>query len=677
MARLWAETGLVTSVLGVTALGYLALAERLVGVFSDLSAAAIVPVSQVLFAKIRDSADRLRTWYRTASSLTYAAVAPFMSMLLVGAPVIVPLLYGEGWEESIVLVQVLSVAAVLVIGAVLDHGLFYGVGRPGEWFSYAVVVDALTVTVTAVAVRPGLLTVAIGFLLVAALATSVRTVLVARLIDCTPWFLVRPVLPILAAAGLASAIGAMVIAGTADLPRDPATCAARHGLHGYLCRRDASSLPPDARSRPRSPPPACGSTHWSVDSDEAGGGGMTRPRKQSLPTNVGPCVLWFAETPWDGLAGTDKMLVEAADRPVVWVDAPSPPHRPGGRWLPAPLGGVELVRVAPLLVRVTPFVFPMSSRRPMRHPSATVVVAQVRAALRRLGATPASVVAHPSLYLGRWGKDVLRALYGTDDYEAGSELMGISPAWLRQLTARSIMDADVSIAVTPALADKWRQMGADPVVLPNGCQVPEMASHSTSPSPSPKDGPPTVGLVGHLSARIDIGILEAIAEVGFTLLIAGPYDDRWEPARFRHLVERANVEYIGVIPSWQIPALLGQVDVGITPFLDSEFNRASFPLKTLEYLGAGLPVVSTDLPASRWIAQDMNGQMHGDAIRNHLAIASRQEDFVLQVGRLAGIRAPSVQAERRRYAAQHSWQSRWSTLMSMVEASRNTQQFHQ
>ena len=218
MARLWAETGLVTAVLGVTALGYLALAQRLVQVFSDLSAAAIVPVSQVLFAKIRDSADRLRSAYRTASSLTYAAVAPFMSMLLVGAPVIVPLLYGDGWDESIVLVQVLSVAAVLVIGAVLDHGLFYGVGRPGAWLVYAVAVDVATVAVTAVAVQQGLLTVAIGFLVVAAFATSVRTVLVARLIDCRPWLLVRSVLPILAAAVLASGVGAATIAGTAEVP---------------------------------------------------------------------------------------------------------------------------------------------------------------------------------------------------------------------------------------------------------------------------------------------------------------------------------------------------------------------------------------------------------------------------------------------------------------------------
>lgn len=218
MSRLWAETGLVTAVLGVTAMGYLAVAQRLVQVFSDLSAASIVPVSQVLFARIRDAAERLQSAYRTASSLTYAAVAPFMAMLLVGAPVIVPLLYGDGWDQSILLVQALSLAAVLVIGAVLDHGLFYGVGRPGTWLSFALAVDIVTVAVTAIAVRHSLLAVAIGFLAVAVLATGVRIVLVARLLDCTPWFLARPVLPILAAAALASSIGAALITGTTDVP---------------------------------------------------------------------------------------------------------------------------------------------------------------------------------------------------------------------------------------------------------------------------------------------------------------------------------------------------------------------------------------------------------------------------------------------------------------------------
>ena len=307
----------------------------------------------------------------------------------------------------------------------------------------------------------------------------------------------------------------------------------------------------------------------------------------------------------------------------------------------------------------------------MRRPSAAVVVAQVRAVLRHLGAMPTSVVAHPSLYLGRWGGDIVQTLYGTDDYEAGSDLMGVSPAWLHQLTARSIGVADVTVAVTPALADKWQQLGADPVVLPNGCRVPEPGSLAKRRRVLPEDRPPTVGLVGHLSARIDMGILEAIAASDLTLLMAGPYDRRWAPARFTRLVERHNVDYLGVVPSSDVPALLGRMDVGITPYTMSEFNQASFPLKTLEYLGSGLPVVTTDLPASRWIAQDMQDRIPQGRVHDHLAIAATQVDFVAEVGRLASAPAEELDAQRRRYAALHSWQSRWSALTSLIDATRD------
>ena len=43
------------------------------------------------------------------------------------------------------------------------------------------------------------------------------------------------------------------------------------------------------------------------------------------------------------------------------------------------------------------------------------------------------------------------------------------------------------------------------------------------------------------------------------------------------------------------------MDVGLVPYGMSEFNRWSFPMKALEYLSAGLPVVSTSLPAMQWL----------------------------------------------------------------------------
>ena len=76
--------------------------------------------------------------------------------------------------------QALAVAGIITLGAMLDHGLFYGLGRPGTWLAYAVVVDGATVATTAVAVRWGLVGVAVGFVIVAFFATVARWLLVSR-----------------------------------------------------------------------------------------------------------------------------------------------------------------------------------------------------------------------------------------------------------------------------------------------------------------------------------------------------------------------------------------------------------------------------------------------------------------------------------------------------------------
>ncbi|WP_141881771.1 oligosaccharide flippase family protein [Homoserinimonas aerilata] len=53
MFRAWAEAAIISTVLGMAALGYLNIAQRLVQIVQDLTGAALVPVSTVAFAKIR------------------------------------------------------------------------------------------------------------------------------------------------------------------------------------------------------------------------------------------------------------------------------------------------------------------------------------------------------------------------------------------------------------------------------------------------------------------------------------------------------------------------------------------------------------------------------------------------------------------------------------------------
>jgi O-antigen/teichoic acid export membrane protein len=218
LCRAWAEAAIISATLGLTALGYLNIAQRLVQIVQDLTGAALVPVSTVAFARIRDSADRLRGAYVRALRVTYAALSPIMIVLAVAAPLIIPVVFGPGWEESARIAQILALAGLMVVGATLDHGLFYGLGKPGRWFAYAVVVDLCTVTATVITAQWGLEAVALGFLIVAVGATASRWFLVARLLQAPPRLLAGPFVFLTVSALVGGGVGWAVLQLSMGLP---------------------------------------------------------------------------------------------------------------------------------------------------------------------------------------------------------------------------------------------------------------------------------------------------------------------------------------------------------------------------------------------------------------------------------------------------------------------------
>jgi teichuronic acid biosynthesis glycosyltransferase TuaH len=190
-------------------------------------------------------------------------------------------------------------------------------------------------------------------------------------------------------------------------------------------------------------------------------------------------------------------------------------------------------------------------------------------------------------------------------------------------------------------------MGANVLLVPNGVRADSYTDLDTvPPAPDVNLPRPVAGVVGQLSARIDITLLEAVVSAGCSLLMVGPVDPAWEPARLEALCARPNVRLVGFQPYDRLGGYLRHIDVGLTPYVPSEFNRASFPLKTLEYLAAGKPTVSTDLPATRWLDTDL------------VHIADGADDFAKAAISLAETDTPQLAKARRDFAEQHSWRAR-------------------
>lgn len=218
MLRAWGEAAVISSRLGSAMLGYMSIAQRLVQIVQDLTGSAIVPVTNVAFAKIRESKERLRHAYLRALRMTYFVLSLPLTIVAVAAPLIIPIMFGSGWEQSYQVAQILAVAGSLSVGAWLDHGLYYAVGRPGAWFRYAVVIDALTLLTTVLTVRWGLVAIAWGFLGVATFATVVRWFLVDRILQAGLRTIVGPFLYLVVVVVCAGAAGWAVMLLTEGLP---------------------------------------------------------------------------------------------------------------------------------------------------------------------------------------------------------------------------------------------------------------------------------------------------------------------------------------------------------------------------------------------------------------------------------------------------------------------------
>lgn len=57
-----------------------------------------------------------------------------------------------------------------------------------------------------------------------------------------------------------------------------------------------------------------------------------------------------------------------------------------------------------------------------------------------------------------------------------------------------------------------------------------------------------------------------------------------------------NIHYLGPIPYPELPSYAAEFDVGLMPWLQTEWIERCNPIKLKEYLALGFPIVSTPFP---------------------------------------------------------------------------------
>ena len=382
------------------------------------------------------------------------------------------------------------------------------------------------------------------------------------------------------------------------------------------------------------------------------------PRATLVPSSGGwnDLVVFCAGTPWDGHRLGAQHIAErlAAITPVLYVDPPI--ARRGLKrkpFLRQAVEGASLRVLGPRLARLSTLVPPGKTRPGLRGVAERLFRRQIGGAVDQLGARVlATIVAPPHFDVFGVRPERHRVHLASDDFLAGARMQGVSSSWVARREREVARSADLIVATSPVLVEKWRRLGHDPLLIPNGCDYATLETvDDVRPAPDVHLKPPLVGFIGTLSERIDVRLLDGIAELGHSLLLVGPRSFTARGQALDALVARPNVQWVGPRPFVSIPRYLAEVAVGIVPYADTPFNRASFPLKALDYLAAGRGVVSTDLPSMRWLETD------------EVVITQNQHDFIKAVDEaLADPLRPSDVRARRAVARRHSWDDRVTRL---------------
>lgn len=210
------------------------------------------------------------------------------------------------------------------------------------------------------------------------------------------------------------------------------------------------------------------------------------------------------------------------------------------------------------------------------------------------------VVNHPL-----WAETALRvparvhAFDTDDDWRArpGSErLAARADAGYRALRRFDAVTAN-SESWASTLAEDY---GCRPAVVGNGVHVARYADeHAPAPAGLPDE--PFAVYVGSLDYRIDHDLLDRVAgDGGVRVVVAGPATGA-TATRLR----TSAVEWIGPVEPALVPGLLRRAAVGLLPHTVDAFTKSMDPMKLLEYLAAGLPVVSTPVPIAPDLQPDV------------------------------------------------------------------------
>jgi glycosyltransferase involved in cell wall biosynthesis len=257
----------------------------------------------------------------------------------------------------------------------------------------------------------------------------------------------------------------------------------------------------------------------------------------------------------------------------------------------------------------------------------------------------------------------LPAVEGKDDalvvFDVMDELSNFkyAPPDMVERDRRALARADLVFTGGPSLYNARKDRHPDVHLFTSGVDTAHFARalHPATPVPPALAAlpQPRIGFFGVIDERLDLDLLREAAALrpDYHWVMVGPHT-KIDPV---DLPRAANIHYLGQQAYTDLPGFCKGFDVCMMPFAHNEATRFISPTKTLEYMAAHKPVVSTSIT-------DV-----AEPYAHIVYLADTPADFVAAVD-AALHESPARQAARR--AAENDVLARqaWDTIAAQMRA---------
>lgn len=304
---------------------------------------------------------------------------------------------------------------------------------------------------------------------------------------------------------------------------------------------------------------------------------------------------------------------------------------------------------------LTPWQIPMPESPIARRFNAAMTRRAVRNVMQRLPDQPVQIWS--------FAPDVVDVIDGFDAeavvyycVDAFGEFSGYNREFIKQRERELIDRSNVVITTSPPLFESRRLLHPNVHHIEHGVDHQHLSRALLDSTELPEDMAklprPIFGFVGVVGDWVDVELATELARQrpDASVVMIGPATRPLGPATLL-----PNLHWLGPRNHKLLPNYLRSFDVGLIPFRQVPLTHNANPIKLYEYLAAGVPTVSTSLPAvkaidgSVWLADDASSMARCcDAALLHNTKAER--------------------AARSQLMLAQSWPQRLEQISAMVEA---------